>query len=120
MKKVLLSITLALTALGAWAIYPQAAAPKGYLMLVGSGRPGTTGAPELTTVWPDGRREVQSLRTIKTGTERSSTSAAVDLHQAEVVKLNALYNQQWRLVSVAQSTVGVGATTETIYLLEKR
>lgn len=121
MKKVLLLLALSLLALGAWAFYPQAAAPKGYLMLIGSGRAGaSSGVPELTTVWPDGRREVQTLPKIKTGTDRNTTMAAVELHQAEVLKLNSLYAQQWRLVSVAQSTVGVGAITETIYVLEKQ
>jgi hypothetical protein len=120
MKKALFLLTLCLTAIGSWAFYPRAAAPKGYLMLIGSGRVGaSSGVPELTTVWPDGHREVQALPNIKTGTERTSTMAAVELHQAEVLRLNALYAQQWRLVSVAQSTVGVGAITETVYVLEK-
>lgn len=121
MSKNLVLLVLALISLGSWAFYPSPDASKGYLMLIGSGRPGaSSGALELTTVWPDGRKEVQALPAIKIGTDRFSTSAAVELHQAELLKLNSLYNQQWRLVSVAQSTVGVGATTETIYLLEKR
>lgn len=120
MKKLLLLLALSLVAAGSWAFYPKAAAPAGYLLLIGSGRIGAaSGSPELTTVWPDGRREVQSLPNIKTGTDRYSTTAAIDIHQAETLRLNALYAQQWRLVSVAQSTVGVGATTETIYVLEK-
>lgn len=121
MKNALLLLALSLVAISAWAFYPHAAAPKGYLMLIGSGRVGaSSGVPELTTVWPDGRREVQTLPTIKTGTERNSTVAAVELHQAELRRLNDLYAQQWRLVSVAQSTVGVGAITETVYVLEKQ
>jgi hypothetical protein len=48
--------------------------------------------------------------------ERGST-AAVELHQAKLLKSNSLYAQGWRIVSIAQSTVGIGATTETIYLL---
>jgi hypothetical protein len=120
MKKVLFLLALSLTAIGSWAFYPRTPAFKGYLTLIGSGRVGTSsGAPELTTIWPNGRLEVQSLPAIKTGTERISTLAAVQLHQAEALRLNALYAQQWHLVSVAQSTVGVGATTETIYVLEK-
>ena len=121
MKKIIFLLVLALTALGAWATYPGAAASQGYLMVIGSGRQNAaTGAPELTTVWPDGRKETQPLPAIKSGTDRYSTAAAVELHQAELLKINHLYAQQWRVVSVAQSTVGVGATTETIYLLEKR
>lgn len=121
MKKASFLAGLALTALGTWAFYPNAAAPAGYLMVIGSGRQGPEwGPPELTTVWPDGRKEVQPLPALKVGTDRLSTTAAVELHRAELLKINSLYAQQWRLVSVAQSTVGVGATTETVYLLEKR
>ncbi|MDQ2795062.1 MAG: hypothetical protein M3Y12_13805 [Bacteroidota bacterium] len=121
MKKATFLLGLALTALGSWAFYPNVAAPAGYLMVIGSGRQGAkTGAPELTTVWPDGRKEVQPLPAIMVGTDRFSTAAAIELHRVELLKINSLYAQQWRIVSVAQSTVGVGATTETVYLLEKR
>lgn len=121
MKKLLILAGVALAAAGSWAFYPKAAATSGYLLVVGSGRPGTDSyVPELTTIQPDGQRQVQRLSNIKVGTERSSTAAAVELHQAETLKINSLYAQGWRLVSVAQSTVGVGATTETVYVLEKR
>ncbi|MDJ0367578.1 hypothetical protein QMK33_20725 [Hymenobacter sp. H14-R3] len=122
MKKTLLFLALGLTAAGSWAFYPKApAAPGGYLMLIGSGRPGTeSSVPELTIIQPDGQRQVQRLPTVKSSSDRSSTDAAVELHRAELVKLNTLYAQGWRLVNTAQSTVGTGATTETIYLLERK
>jgi hypothetical protein len=121
MKKLLFVFALALSAAGAWAFYPQAPAAGGYLTVIGSGRPGTNSAtPELTTIQPDGQLQVQRLSHIKVSSERGSTAAAVELHQAELVKINSLYAQGWRVVSIAQSTVGIGATTETIYLLEKK
>jgi hypothetical protein len=43
----------------------------------------------------------------------------VEMHRAELLKINALVTQGWRVAHVTQSTVGVGATTETVYLLEK-
>lgn len=122
MKKVSFFLALALAATGSWSFYPNTtAAQGGYLMLIGSGRPGSeSSVPELTTIQPDGQRQVQRLPAVKSSSERSSTDAAVELHRAELLKLNTLYAQGWRLVSTAQSTVGMGATTETIYLLEKK
>ena len=120
MKKTLLFIAVGLVTAGSWAFYPKAAAPTGYLMVVGSGRPGTTSSvPEITTIQPDGTRQVQRLPDIKIGTERNSTAAAVEMHRVELLKINALVAQGWRVAHVTQSTVGVGATTETMYLLEK-
>jgi hypothetical protein len=43
----------------------------------------------------------------------------VALHGAELLTINRLRAQGWRVVSMTQSTVGVGATTETVYLLER-
>jgi hypothetical protein len=89
-------------------------------MVIGSGRPGTQStAPEIVVIQPDGTRQVQRLPDIKIGTERNSTAAAVDMHRAELLKVNSLVAQGWRVAHVTQSTVGVGATTETMYLLEK-
>lgn len=121
MKKLLLVAAVGLAAASSWAFYSPAAAPAGYLMVMGSGRPGTDSyVPEITTIQPDGQQQVQLLPNIKIGSERNSTAAAVALHRAELLKINALVAKGWRLVSVAQSTVGVGATTETVYLLERR
>ncbi len=122
MKKILLFLTLGLAAAGSWAFFPKTtAASGGYLMMIGSGRPGSqSSVPELTIIQPDGQRQVQLLPTVKSSSERSSTDAAVGLHRAELLKLNTLYAQGWRLVGTAQSTVGTGATTETIYLLERK
>jgi hypothetical protein len=123
MKKLLLALGVWLAAAGSWAFYPKApaAAPSGgYLMVIGSGRPGTQStAPEIVVIQPDGTRQVQRLPEIKIGTERNSTAAAVDMHRAELLKVNSLVAQGWRVAHVTQSTVGVGATTETMYLLER-
>ena len=122
MKKVFLSVALALAVVGSWAFYPHAApTPTGYLMVVGSGRPGNESyVPEIITIQPDGKQQVQRLTSVKVGTDRTSTDVAVALHHAELLQVNALAAKGWRLVSVAQSTVGVGATTETVYLMERR
>jgi len=121
MKKRLLSLFVGLAAAGSWAFYPKATTPGAYLMVVGSGRPGTKSAvPEITVIQPDGTQQVQELSGIKIGTERYSTAAAAALHRAELLKINSLVAQGWRVAHVTQSTVGVGATTETVYLLERR
>ena len=123
MKKVLLSAALALAVAGSWAFYPhEAPAPTGgYLMVVGSGRPGNQSyVPEIITIQPDGKQQVQRLTSIKVGTDRATTDIAISLHNAELLRVNALAAQGWRLVSIAQSTVGVGATTETVYMMERR
>jgi hypothetical protein len=120
MKKALILLATGLLAAGTWAFYPKQTAPTGYLMVIGSGRPGTTSAvPEITVIQPDGQRQVQQLPAIKIGTERNTTAAAVELHRTELLKINALVAQGWRVAHVTQSTVGVGATTETVYLLER-
>ena len=120
MKKLLLLGTLGLAAAGSWAFYPHAAAPSGYLLVVGSGRPDTkSSVPEITVIQPDGQRRVQRLSDIKVGTERSNTSAATDIHRAELLTINGLVAQGWRVAHVTQSTVGAGAVTETVYLLER-
>jgi hypothetical protein len=117
MKKLLLSW---LAAAGSWAFYPKATTPGAYLMVVGSGRPGTKSAvPEITVIQPVGTQQVQELTNIKIGTERYS-AAATALHRAELLKVNSLVAQGWRVAHLTQSTVGVGATTETVYLLERR
>ncbi|MBC6613224.1 hypothetical protein F1C16_20040 (plasmid) [Hymenobacter sp. NBH84] len=120
MKKVFLCCVLGLLACAGLASYPKEVAPAGYLMVIGSGRPGNSNRAEITIIQPNGRRQVQSLPDIPVSKEGPSPAGAVDIHQAESVTINKLYAQGWRLVSVAQSTVGAGASTETIYLLESR
>jgi len=121
MKKLALFTALGLAVAGSWAFYPNSAAPTGYLMVVGSGRPGpSSDVPEITIIQPNGESQVQRLSTIKVGGERNTTAAAVELHRAELVKINSLVAQGWRVAHVTQSTVGIGATTETVYMLERR
>lgn len=121
MKKVILFPALALVALISWSFNPQAKTTAvGYLMVVGSGRPGASNKAEITVIPPTGQRQVQVLRDIAVSSEGPNAEGAVALHQAELAAVNKLYRQGWRLVSVAQSTVGAGAATETVYMLEKR
>lgn len=121
MKKLVLLAALGLTAAASWAFYPHTAAPGSYLMVIGSGRPGTnSSSPEITVIQPNGDTQVQRLTNIKVGTERNTTAAAIELHRAELLKINSLVGQGWRIASVTQSTVGIGATTETVYMLERR
>ncbi|GGF08016.1 hypothetical protein [Hymenobacter cavernae] len=120
MKKLFFFLALGLVAAGSWSFYPKAAASSGYLMLVGSGRPGKTRSAEITTIYPDGKRQVQELENIWVGKEGPTPEGAIEVHHAELLALNRLYAKGWQLVSIAQSTVGVGASTETVYMLEKR
>ncbi|AMR28561.1 hypothetical protein A0257_16645 [Hymenobacter psoromatis] len=84
MKKIFLFSVLSLVAAGSSAFYPTSANPDGYLMVVGSGQPGTTSSvPKITIIQPDGQQQVQHLPAIKIGAERYSTAAGVALHQAE-------------------------------------
>lgn len=112
---------VALVALVSWSFNSQTKPTVGgYLMVVGSGRPGASNKAEITVVPPSGPRQVQVLRNIAVTSEGPDAEGAVALHQAELVTVNKFYKQGWRLVSVAQSTVGAGAATETVYMLEKR
>ena len=121
MKKLLIIASLGLAAISSWAFYPSSTTAGGYLLVVGSGRPGTNSdVPEITVIQPNGELQVQRLPNVKIGTERNSTAAAVELHRAELLKVNSLVAQGWHVAHVTQSTVGVGATTETVYMLERR
>ena len=89
MKKLLLFSVLGLAAAGSWAFYPNAAAPGGYLLVVGSGRAGSdSAAPEVTIIQPDGRQQMQRLTNVRIGTERYSTAAATAVHRAELLAIN--------------------------------
>jgi hypothetical protein len=63
-----------LTAACSWVFYPNNAAPGGYLLVVGCGRPGASSdVPEITVIQPNGDSQVRRLTTIKVGTERNIT-----------------------------------------------
>ena len=92
MKKVFLSVALALAVAGSWAFYPKAAAePGGYMMVVGrlSGR-----GNGLQLIAVDGQLTSQPLA--EKGLNEASLLA---LHQAEAVALNRLRANGWEVVS---------------------
>lgn len=120
MKNLLLFLAIALVAIGSWAFYPKAPATSGYMAVIGSGRPGKTGSAEITILHPDGRRQVQELSKVYVSKEGPSAAGALEIHHAELQAVNKLYAQGWKLVHVVQSTVGAGASTETVYMLEKK
>ncbi|MDF7813780.1 hypothetical protein [Hymenobacter sp. YC55] len=120
MKNLLILLAIVFVAIGSWSFYPKASATTGYMAVIGSGRPGKTRSAEITILYPDGRRTVQELSKIKVSNEGPSAAGALEIHHAELQAVNKLYAQGWKLVHVVQSTVGAGASTETVYLLERR
>ena len=118
MKKVFLPAALALAVAGSWAFYPKAAAePAGYMMVVSS-IPLAGGNITLTTFTSDGQR-VENLVPLTKLRYRFA-----DLHTAEVLKLNKLRREGWRVIStssipISTSSEGSISSTETTYVLEK-
>ncbi|HEX8507255.1 MAG TPA: hypothetical protein VF630_17965 [Hymenobacter sp.] len=118
MKKVILSVALALAVAGSWAFYPKApAAPSGYMMVISRIEYGSKSGL-LTTVFPDGQSQTATIAFSekKTGLE--------DLNKAEVLKLNQLHQAGWRVISAspvveARVTGGMSNASQTTYLLEK-
>ncbi|GAB3854414.1 hypothetical protein GCM10028822_24280 [Hymenobacter terrigena] len=122
MKKVFLSAALALAVAGSWAFYPKAPADSsGCMMVIGTGR--TSGLASytaaVTVVQPDGELQTQEVDT-KILNRKNAVAGFVDLHKAELLKVNQLATQGWRVISVTQSNSFQGAINETTYLLERR
>lgn len=121
MKKVFLSAALALAVAGSWAFYPKAPADAtGYMMVISRFSGGAFNAKNsLSVIAPDG--QIQTLEVdAKTGTVNKVAGSFDQMHLAELKKINELQQIGWRVVNSTQNSVGNGAITETIYLLEKR
>jgi hypothetical protein len=120
MKKVFLSAALALAVAGSWAFYPKAAEPAGYMMVIsrftGSG---FSAKNTLSVITPDGQIQTQEADA-KTGSINKVAGSFDQMHLTELKKINELQQQSWRVMNSTQNSVGNGAITETIYLLEKR
>lgn len=121
MKKVFLSAALTLAVAGSWAFYPKAAADTtGYMMVIsrftGSG---FSAKNTLSVITPDGQIQTQEADA-KTGTINKVAGSFDQMHLTELKKINELQQQGWRIVNSTQNSVGNGAITETIHLLEKR
>ena len=120
MKKVFLSVALALAVAGSWAFYPKAAAEPGGYMMVISRFTGTgfSGKNTLSVVAPDGQIQTQETD-VKAGNVIKVANSFDQMHLSELKKINELRLQGWRVVNSTQNSVSGGAITETIYLLEK-
>ena len=122
MKKVFLSAALALAVAGSWAFYPKAAADAsgGYMMVISRFSGGGFSAKNtLSVIAPDGQVQTQEADA-KTGTISKVAGSFDQMHVTELKKINELQLAGWRVVNSTQNSVGNGAITETIYLLEKR
>ena len=118
MKKVFLSAALTLAVAGSWAFYPKEAEPPGYMMVIGKCEMGFGGDVVVTTISSDGQRTEAAVSLTK------PKYRITDLHQAELVKLNQLRQNGWRVInttSLPTSTTSGGsiAAFETTYLLER-
>jgi hypothetical protein len=119
MKKVFVSAALALAVAGSWAFYPKAAEPGGYMMVVSrfTGT-GFGGKNTLSTISPDGQIQTQEADA-KSGSINKVANSFDQMHLSELKKINELKLQGWRVVNSTQNSVGNGAITETIYVLDK-
>ena len=112
MKKVFLSAALALAVAGSWAFYPKAPAePGGYMMVVGRLYDNNI---LVATITSDGQygedtAPITKLKYINR-----------DMHKAQLLKLNQLRQNGWRVVTTASTgTANGNGNDETTYLLEK-
>lgn len=121
MKKVFLSAALVLAVAGSWAFYPKTLADAtGYMMVISRFTGGGFSAKNtLSIIAPDGQIQMQEADA-KTGTLNKVAGSFDQMHVTELKKLNELQQQGWRVAHVTQNSVGNGAITESIYLLEKR
>ena len=121
MKKVFLSAALALAVAGSWAFYPKAAAePMGYMMVISRFSGSAFGGKNtLSTISPDGQIQTQETDA-KSGTINKVANSLDQMHFNELKKINELRLQGWQVVNSTQNSVGGGAITETIYLLDKK
>ena len=120
MKKVILSVGLALVAAGSWAFYPKAPAADGYMMVIGSATfAGFTSKAEVTVVDPAGKAIVEDVDA-RNGTAKKITESLTVLHQAELKKLNELKQQGWSVVQTTAQTISPPALLTTTYVLERR
>lgn len=121
MKKLFLSVALALAVAGSWAFYPKAPADSGYMMVIGNAHPSglVSYTATITVVQPNGEQQTQEVDT-KSSSRKSIINGFLDLHKAELLKVNQLAAQGWQIVSVTQSNSFQGTFNATNYLLEKR
>jgi hypothetical protein len=120
MKKTVLSVALALVAVGSWAFYPKADSPSGYMMVVGSATfAGFTSKAEVTVVTPDGKATVEEVDA-RNGSYKKITESLTFLHQAELKKLNELKQQGWTITQTTSQTISPPAMLTTTYVLEHR
>ena len=109
---------MALAVAGSWAFYPKVAAgPAGYMMVVSNAS--LSGSDiTLNTFTSDGQR----VETLVPSTKMRYRFT--DLHSAEVLKLNQLRREGWRVISTSSIPTSTGDggiifSTETTYVLEK-
>ena len=122
MKKVFLSVALALILASSWAFYPNTSEPIGYMMIIGSAKlAGFSYEADVITITPDGSQQAQDID-LKTGSTRKLTASLAELRKAKLNQVNQLNKQGWHLVSVAPNNVGGdrGMISQMVYVLEKR
>jgi hypothetical protein len=115
MKKVLLSVALALAVAGSWAFYPKAPAePTGYMMVVGKSFGNDI---TMTVITSDGQYTETGVPVTKL------KYRSEDLHKAVLLQLNQLRQSGWRVVNTAAITTSGGnggsVSYETTYLLDR-
>ena len=117
MKKVFLSAALALAVAGSWAFYPKAAAETdGYMMVVA--RIDYQRAAIVTTA-PDGQKTTQEVPGKIYPSLEKTVAAYETLHEAELLKLNSLKSNGWKIVTTTQSGLSSNTIVEAVYILEK-
>ena len=115
MKKIFLFAALALAATGSWAFYPKATEPGGYMMVVGSNYPDNV----IITIGPSGETTTQIIDPKTYGKATKLAAANIELHKAEVRKINELKLAGWKVTSMSAHPNSYVAFFEEVYLLEK-
>lgn len=121
MKKVFLSAALVLAVVGSWAFYPKTAAPAGNVMVIGRMMLFGSATASLVTIGADGTVS-EAIIEAKRSTKSKLNESFNDLHRAELLKVNQLQTEGYRLTSTTATGVQTsqsGGVMETIYQLSR-
>ena len=121
MKKVFLSIALAIAVAGSWAFYPKAAEPAGSMMVISNVSLGFDAQATIITIGADGKQQEKALE-FSRGSAKKLAANLTEVHKATLATVNEYTRAGWHVVSVTPSGFDTGGNTtftQNIYLLEK-
>jgi hypothetical protein len=121
MKKVFLSVALALAVVGSWAFYPKSEGPAGTMMVISNLSFGLNAQASVVTIAPDGTQKEKEVDFSRGGAKQMAANTTV-VHKVALAAITEQTRNGWHVVSTVPTSVTSGGTTnfiQTIYVLEK-